>query len=120
LGKYPDEKDNIFAGRPRAGVTTPTATTVSDMLEGFYADKERAFDTGDISERTLGDYKGICVVVGDTLGDDTSVDQLTYEESPKLRRRLGKGKCGKHFSPVRKNDSSTDCSRRKGGKMHTC
>jgi integrase len=100
LNKYLDEKDNLFAGRPRLGNPTPTATTVSDVLEGFYADKEGAFETGDISERTLGEYKGICVVIGDTLGDDTPIDLLTYDELSKLRRRLGKGKSGKQVSPV--------------------
>ncbi len=53
-----DEKDDIFAGRPRPGAPTPTATTVSDVLEGFYGGKERAFETGDVGGQTFSEYQG--------------------------------------------------------------
>jgi integrase len=100
LDKYLDEKDNILAGRPRAGKPTPTTTTVSDVLEAFYEDKEGAYETGDINERTLGEYKGICRIIGDTLGDDTPIDSVSFNDLSRLRRKLGRGKSGKAVSPV--------------------
>jgi len=104
LDKYLDEKDNILAGRPRAGKpgpsATPGATPLSAVLEAFYEEKEGAFETGDITERTLGEYKGICQIIGDTLGDDTPIDAIGTVEFSRLRRRLGVGKRGRVVSPV--------------------
>lgn len=98
--KYLDEKDNLHAGRPRKAAKIPGVLTVSDVCEAFYADKERAHEAGDITERTLGEYKGICVTIGDALGDDTPIDLVTFDELSKLRSTLGKGKREQKVSPV--------------------
>lgn len=104
LDKYLDEKDNILAGRPRAGKpapsATPGATPLSVVLEAFFEEKEGACETGDITERTLGEYKAICRIIGDTLGDDTPIDAIGTVEFSRLRRKLGMGKRGKVVSPV--------------------
>ncbi len=99
--RYKAERANIEAGLPRDGLATPdTTTAVSDVLEAFYEGKEGAHETGDISDRTLGEYKGICEIIGDTLGDDTPIDAVGFNELSRLRRRLGRGKRGKSVSPV--------------------
>jgi integrase len=104
LKRYKAEWPRIQAGIPRKPEPTPCPTpgvpTVASVLEAFFADKQRAHEAGEINDRTLGEYNGICVTIGDALGDDTPVDLLTYDALSKLRSKLGKGKRGQKVSPV--------------------
>jgi integrase len=100
LKRYRAEGPRLEAGLPRNPAATPTTTTVSDLLEAFFEDKQRAHEAGEINERTLGEYQGMCLLIGDTLGDDTPLTALGHAELGKLRRQLGKGKAGQQVSPV--------------------
>lgn len=96
LNRYLEERDYLHAG-----VLPPQAAeTVADVLNGFMTRNVRRMQDGDISERTLSEYKGVCDTIATTLGARRPIESLVDDGYALLRSTLGKGKGGKRISPV--------------------
>ena len=88
LEKYQDQRDDLYAGRsPRS---TGEDSTVRDLCNHFLTSKKRQCDTGEITERTFGDYHTTCGRIIDVLGKDRPVDDLRGDDFETFRMELAK------------------------------
>jgi integrase len=94
LREYLRQKDDLHAGRhPR---TTPEATTVKDVVNGFLNAKQQAVDDGELSPRTWLAYKAACDAVVETFGRNRLASDLGPADFAKLRNQLAK-RSGVHW-----------------------
>jgi integrase len=96
LAKYLQDRDYLQAGQTPPG----EQATLADVLNGFYDDKERSLEAGEITQRTFDEYEAVCVIIGETLGKHREVATIGYDDLGKLRSVLNKGKGGRQLSPV--------------------
>lgn len=96
LAKYLQDRDYLQAGQTPPG----EQATLADVLNGFYDDKLRSLESGEITQRTFDEYEAVCEVIGETLGKHRPVATISYDDLGKLRSVLSKGKGGRQLSPV--------------------
>lgn len=88
---YKDKRDDLQAGRkPRpkgAG-----GLTVADLSNQYLTAKRRLLDSGEITQRTFGEYYATCARVVDTFGGSRVVSDLTADDFGKLRAILAQSR----------------------------
>ncbi len=69
--RWLDVKDDLLAGRtPRD--KNPNGVTLKAMLDRFRTEKSDRIDSGELSPRTLQDYRAVCQIVADVFGKEQS------------------------------------------------
>jgi hypothetical protein len=88
MKKYLEQKDALHAGRtPRPD---PAALTVKDLANAFLIAKSEARDAGELSPRTLDDYRSIMVMLVEGLGKQRGVTTLDPQDFAALKNKLAK------------------------------
>ncbi len=91
LTRYLAEKDDLEAGRPvRASVTPGDSLTVKKMVAAYLAAKKLSVECGDMTRRTLCEYKSYGTRMIKVFGANTSVEQLGPRDFQRLRADLQK------------------------------
>ncbi len=86
LKKYLEQKDDLHSGRaPRPDAT---ALTVKDVANHFLNAKKQAVEAGELSPRTLADYRSIMEMLLDGLGKRREVASLTPADFAALKSKL--------------------------------
>jgi integrase len=88
LNEYLDQRDELQAGRepcPADGLT------VAKLVDSFLKAKENRLAAGEITARTLADYKRVCAKIKETLGK-RSLNRLHVTDFEALRAELSQ--CG--------------------------
>ena len=90
-----EQKDELLAGRiPPA--RTAGGTTVEDICDQFMAHKDELRKTGEITERTYGEYLATGKRLTKCFGHKTPVDSVVADDFRQLRAAIAK-----HWGPVR-------------------
>ena len=88
LDNYLAQQDDLHAGRtPRPD---PEALTIKRLCNAFIQQKQALVDTGELSPRTLREYKDACEEIGAAFGPSRLVADLRPEDFAVLRRRMAK------------------------------
>lgn len=83
LVRWLEQKDDLLAGRkPRAKCT---GLTVSDLCNLWLEFKDKRVRNGELSHRTLEQYKSLCRIIIDTFGRERSAADPGPEDFAKLR-----------------------------------
>jgi integrase len=86
LKKYEEQAEDLHAGRtPRPD---PTAVTVKDVCNDFIDAKQDLVDNGELSPRTLVNYKRSCETLLAQAGKGRLMADLGPDDFAKLRKRL--------------------------------
>jgi len=94
LAKFERDKHRLYANMPPES----DCTTLADVLNAFRKRKLQAFEDGEITERSFGEYESVCDTIA-TLGKPLPIDQVSVA-LPKLKNKLSKGKNGKRRGPT--------------------
>ncbi len=94
---WEEQKHAIRAGRKPilSDDDSPDGATVRVLCNLFLEAKERAVETGELTQRSWNDYFNTCQEVVSTLGKNRLAADLTPEEFGALREQLAVGKKGK-------------------------
>jgi integrase len=96
LDSYLKQKDDLHAGRkPRPD---PPAVTVKDVANDFLNAKLALVDAGELSARTLADYKEVCIMVVAHLGKTRLAEDVGPDDFASLHN-----KAAKRWGPERLN-----------------
>jgi integrase len=88
LAKYESQRDDLHAGRkPRVPVRE---LTVTHLVEQFLTSKEAYVDSGELSPRTLRDYRETCGLVVAQFGRRRLVNDLHPDDFEAFRAALAK------------------------------
>lgn len=91
LDLYNQQAADLHAGRkPR--VSTGDGLKLKDLLNRFLTSKQNAVATGELSPRTMRDYKDTCDRLVARLGSHRLVTDLAPDDFEKLRRDIGEGR----------------------------
>lgn len=88
LDRYLRDKDALYAGRPR----TPEGVTLRYLINRFGEAKQRAADRGEISQRTVNDYRDALRRLARAIDPDRTVEGLTPSDFEVIRENLAKGR----------------------------
>jgi integrase len=86
LNKYLEQRDDLYAGRePR-----PVSGTLIliDLVEDYLADQWAKVKDGKLERRTFDEYRQVCDLMRNVLGDHCVVEGLKPEDFAKLRARI--------------------------------
>lgn len=100
LEKWLDQKDDLLAGRvPRAksdglliGDPPHDPKSAIGLVNRFLSSKAQLLVNGEITQRTLHDYRGTCQRLVDVLGWSRRVDDLQADDFEKLRTELSRSR----------------------------
>lgn len=88
LDKYQRDRDDLHAGRtPRVATDE---TTVRDVVNEFLGAKKARVESGELTERSFGDYYATCERVLAVFGKHRLVSDLRADDFAKLRSRVAK------------------------------
>ncbi len=88
LNLWLEQKDDLLAGRtPRA---TRDGLTVRDLVNHFLTAKKSLLGNGELTERTFGEWWGVCDLLGRTLTLNRLVDDLAGDDFDKLMHTMSK------------------------------
>lgn len=88
LQLWNDQKDALLAGRkPRQSTG---GLTVEDLGFKYLDSKQKLVDTGELSPRSLENYRKNCAKISKVFGRSREVSDLTPEDFDQLRAALGK------------------------------
>lgn len=97
---YLAAKDYLHAGKTPPHKAKADSLTVADIIGSFRKAKESACEAGELSERTLNEYKLICQTTSKVLGKTTPAAEITSEDLARLKAKVAKGKGGQATSPI--------------------
>jgi integrase len=97
---YLAQKDYLHNGLPLPEAK-PAGITVANAIGSFKAAKESAFELGELTERSLKDYKSVCQIISKTLGKDTLLSNIKPTDLVRLKAKVVKRKKGTNpTSPI--------------------
>ncbi|MCG2684293.1 MAG: site-specific integrase, partial [Planctomycetales bacterium] len=85
LAKWLQQKDDLLAGRE---LSNGEGLTIRHLANHFLTSKKRLVDSGELTPRTLDDYRRACARVLDVLGAARIVTSLRPVDFEKLRAKL--------------------------------
>jgi integrase len=88
LKKYLEQKDALHAGRkPRE---SSDGLTIKELCNSFIAAKTALVASGELTNRSLQDYKDACEIIGPYFGKGRLVSDLDPEDFGALRKKLAR------------------------------
>lgn len=91
LTRYLEVKDDLHAGRtPRA--RGDDRATLCDLANEFLTVKQHRVETGELSQRSLNEYKATCQRLMAILGKNLVVEEIQSHDLLKVRETLGKSR----------------------------
>jgi integrase len=88
LNKWLADKDALLAGRtPRVSTD---GVTIADLANQFLTAKKVLLESCELTDRTFGDWWGVCDLICKVCGRDRLVDDLAGDDFDKLMRAMAK------------------------------